>query len=405
MQKTSHLFRSVVLHNAPAFVYRSNPSPLEGEIPVFTFHTVVPDKFDRQCRYLATNGYKTLSADELLHVLRRRGRLAPKSVVLTFDDGLKTVWTVAYPILRRYGLNAISFLIPGCIPEEEGVARSTLDDVENGNAHVTEIADPGQGSDALMNWTEIKSLHESGVVEFQSHTLHHHLVAVSDQIFDFVHPGYDTYFYGNIHIPLYRENGRDRITREPVLGTPIYFAKPRMQAESRYFESETVRRTCAEFVYAHGGPEFFQHKQWRRVLRRLAADCESRNHDIGRFETVAERDSAVLADLRRSREIIESKLAGRKVTHLCFPWYEGAAFAVEASRTVGFQANYFGNVWGRPSNRPGDDPFRIARVEGHLLERLPGIGRISLEEVFRRLYWPRTKTPEARVRRERNPPP
>ena len=386
MQKTSHLFRSLVLGNAPAFVYRSRPDPLEGEIPVFTFHTVAPDTFDRQCRYLATNGYKTLCADELLHTLTRRRQRPRKSVVLTFDDGLSTVWTVAYPILKKYGLNAVSFLIPGCIPEAEGVPRRTLDDVEQGNVQLTDIASPGVAAEALMNWAEIKTLHSSGVVDFQSHTLHHHLVPVSDRIFDFVHPGYDPYFFGNIHIPFSREDGRDLTTREPVLGMPVYYSKPRMQATSRYLEIEAVRRACIERVETLGGREFFEQKEWRRVLRRLAVECQGRNRAAGRYETRAERDSDVLEDLRRAREIIESRLSGKKANHLCFPWYEAEDFAIEASRKAGYQANYFGNVWGRSSNRPGDDPFRVSRVEGHLLERLPGAGRVTLREVFRRLY-------------------
>ena len=85
---------------------------------MFTFHTVLPDIFERQCRYLASNGYKTLSADEFLHTMRRPGPLVKKTVVLTFDDGLKTVWTVAYPILKKYNLKAVCFLIPGCVPGE-----------------------------------------------------------------------------------------------------------------------------------------------------------------------------------------------------------------------------------------------------------------------------------------------
>jgi hypothetical protein len=116
------------------------------------------------------------------------------------------------------------------------------------------------------------------------------------------------------------------------------------------------------------------------------SDYRAKHRQRGRFETVDERDREVLADLIRSREIIESRLPGHRVTHLCFPWYEAAAFAVAASRAAGYRANYFGNVRRRPTNRPGDDPFAAPRVEGHLLERLPGRGRISLAQVFERLY-------------------
>ena len=166
-----------------------------------------------------------------------------------------------------------------------------------------------------------------------------------------------------------------------------------MQAERRYVDNDDVRNLCVQFVREHGSRAFFQQREWRRRLRRLVSDYRARHRPQGRYETVDERNRDVLKDLTRSREIIEARLAGHKATHLCYPWYEGAPFAVEASRRAGYRANYFGNVPRRPTNRPGDDPFHTPRVEGHLLERLPGRDRISLAEVFRRLYGKKSSPP------------
>ena len=114
-QKNEHLIQSLLLRNAPAFVYSSAPPELSGEVPVFTFHGVDSESFERQCCFLADNGYRTLSAEEFVRVIGSGDAPPRKSIVLTFDDGLKSVWTVAYPLLRKYGLRAICFLIPGCI--------------------------------------------------------------------------------------------------------------------------------------------------------------------------------------------------------------------------------------------------------------------------------------------------
>ena len=112
-QKNKHLIDSLVLRRAPRFVYERNPDPLESEIPVFTFHVALPDWFEEQCRYLADNDYKTLSAEEFYYLMTKGPKTVKRSVLLTFDDGLKHVWTVAYPILKKYGLRATCFLIPG----------------------------------------------------------------------------------------------------------------------------------------------------------------------------------------------------------------------------------------------------------------------------------------------------
>ena len=34
--------------------------------------------------------------------------------LLTFDDGRASVWSVAYPLLKQYGMRGVCFLIPGC---------------------------------------------------------------------------------------------------------------------------------------------------------------------------------------------------------------------------------------------------------------------------------------------------
>jgi peptidoglycan/xylan/chitin deacetylase (PgdA/CDA1 family) len=386
IQKHRSFYRSLLFRNAPKFVYNANPGPIENDIPVFTFHTALPDRFEEQCRFLSENGYRTLTADEFYRALTRRDPFPEKAVVLTFDDGLKTVWTVAYPLLRKYGLKAVCFLIPGCIPEDEGTPRMTLEDYWNGQASLQDVAPLGQGPGALMNWSEIKTLHETGIVDFQSHTLYHHLVPVSEKIFDFYHPTYNAHFYGNIHIPVYMENGQDVVTRDPVLGMPIYYSKPRMQAVRRYFEDEGLRACCVDLVRQEGEKAFFDRRFWRRELR-AAVQVYRKEHGVrGHFETVEQRNQSILADLRQSREWIEARLPGKSVTHLCFPWYDAADFAVQLSAAAGFRCNYFGQLWGRTGNPPGSDPSRIVRVEGHFLQRLPGKGRLTIVETLGNIY-------------------
>lgn len=385
-QKNKHLIDSLVLRQAPEFVYKTNPPAIEGEIPVFTFHAALPDWFDQQCRHLVENGYKTLSSEEFCFHMTTNSATLKKTVLITFDDGLKHIWTVAYPILKKYGLHATCFLIPGCIPEQEYQVRPNLEDVWQGSATISDVMGIRKHESALATWDEIKIMHESGVVDFQSHTMHHAVVAVSDVIIDFVNPDYNPHYYGNIHIPLYTNNGRDITSREPLLGMPIYLSKPRMQAQARYFDDERLRMHCVEETIKLGERDFFKQQEWRPILRNVVNKYKSHHRLRDRYETPEERDAALLDELLRSKNIIEEKLPGKMVNQLCYPWYDANSYAIEASRKAGFKINYFGQRKGRVTNKPGDDPFEVVRVEDIFLERLPGNNRKSIMQTLKQLY-------------------
>ncbi|MFQ5768308.1 MAG: polysaccharide deacetylase family protein [Acidobacteriota bacterium] len=385
-QKNAHLVRTLLLHQAPEFVYRRRPEVVEGEIPVFTFHGVDPEQFEAQCLHLAENGYRTLTSAEFESVLSGRTRLQRSSVLLTFDDGLKEVWTVAFPLLRRYGLKATCFLIPGLIPAGEPPPRPNLAHAWREDRPVSEILAGRPGEPPVATWPEIRIMHESGVVDFQSHTMYHALVHTSGRVFDFVNPNYDPYFYGNLLIPLYRQGGKDVLARTPVPGMPIYAARPRMQAPVRFLDDERVRDRCAALVAREGPRTFFADPGWRRRLRRIVQQESAASTAPGRFESPEERDREVLDELIRSRRIIEEKLPGAEAVHLCYPWFEAHGFAMALSVEAGYRLNYFGYRPGRPTNRPGDDPLCVVRVDELYLQRLPGTGRLSLREILRQEY-------------------
>ena len=381
-QKNKHFIDALLLHRAPKFVYQMFPSHLIGEIPVFTFHLALPDWFEEQCEHLSRNNYNTLSTVEFNHRIKDPDAKANNCVFITFDDGLKHVWTVAYPLLKKYGLRATCYLIPGCISESDHRVRPTLEDVWNGDASEAEVMAISKNEPALATWEEIKIMHDSGVIDFQSHTMNHALVPVSDEITDFVHPGYDPHFYGNVHTPLYTQDGRDVVSRKPLLGMPIYSAKPRMQVEARYFDDEGLRAFCVNEVEKRGGREFFNEDGWSDVLRNAVFEYKKSHKLKDRYEKPDERDKVLLDELVLSKKIIEQKLPGKQVTQLCYPWYDANDFAIEASRKAGYEINLFGERKGRHINKPGQDPFDVVRVEEIFLQRLPGKGRQSLRQTL-----------------------
>lgn len=57
--------------------------------------------------WLRDNGYETVSVRELTDYVSGFGTLPEKSVLLTFDDGYETGFTVLYPLLKKYNMKAV----------------------------------------------------------------------------------------------------------------------------------------------------------------------------------------------------------------------------------------------------------------------------------------------------------
>ena len=90
------------------------PSAVQA-VPILCYHrfgprpnttTVTPQAFDAQMRYLAQNGYTVIPMAKLASFLEGRTALPRKSVVVTIDDGYRSTYDIAWPILRKYFVTA-----------------------------------------------------------------------------------------------------------------------------------------------------------------------------------------------------------------------------------------------------------------------------------------------------------
>ncbi|MBI5580493.1 MAG: polysaccharide deacetylase family protein [Deltaproteobacteria bacterium] len=89
-------------------------------VPILTYHRFSDDcqsplctptaAFKQQMRYLKENGYHALTPEELLAFLEYRQPLPKQSVLITIDDGYRSVYDIAYPILRENGFTATLFI-------------------------------------------------------------------------------------------------------------------------------------------------------------------------------------------------------------------------------------------------------------------------------------------------------
>lgn len=116
---------------------------VESGIPVLMYHDLTRVKlsdnvsvlevknFEEQMAYLKRNNWTTITPRQLELWVQGKLNLPEKSVLITFDDGYESTIELGYPILKRNGFKATSFLItsrigkPGMVSEYD--LQSTTD--------------------------------------------------------------------------------------------------------------------------------------------------------------------------------------------------------------------------------------------------------------------------------------
>jgi peptidoglycan/xylan/chitin deacetylase (PgdA/CDA1 family) len=367
--------RDLLLKRYPPFV--TGGALPRGDVPVFVFHSVEPVSFERQLRHLADNGYATLDADRYFRLVMGAGPVPERAVVLTFDDGRASVWTVARPLLRRYGMKGIVFLVPGRIPDGDGKGP-TWDDALAGRTTEATVLEREQKGQPFMTWPEIEA--SADVFDFQSHSFSHSRVHTSPQVEGFVTPGLRL-GYSAFDLPLVEDDGRDLVGTEVPLGTPLLRSASRLSESLRFHEDPALRAECVALVKDEGEAGFFARPDWSKRLRRIVA----RNHVVGRTEEPAEREAAQRRELLESKRAIEAH-TGRPVIHLCYPWHVSGPTAERLARETGYRTAFAGKVRGVPITRAGGDPHRIARLSEDYVLLLPGQGREELATVLQRKW-------------------
>jgi hypothetical protein len=380
-RKNKDDIRAITLGIYPRYVYRRVEELPEGDIPIFVFHSVEEEYFEEQIKYLSENGYKTLRADELHEIIIGNRKCSGKTVVLTFDDGRGSLWSTAYPLLKKYGLCAISFIVPYSITDRLEY-HPNLEDVWNGTCSLEEIR-LRDSIEPFCSWEEIKRMHKSEIIDFQSHTTYHHTIFISDKIIDFINPSFrPSPMHDDIN-PVVRIQGKDVIPLDLEWGRPIYQSAPAVSGKRRYVEDQDLSQACINFVKNNGGIDFFRRPRWRKTMNDLIRDYRRRYHQLGHLQRLEETYQEIHQDLSHSKLTIEQRL-NKQVKHLCYPWYVGSELAVKASRDVGYSCSYWGILGRRAVNRPGTNPYYLARINDDYILALPGDGRIPLHKLLAR---------------------
>lgn len=120
---------------------------ISTETPAAT--SLSPDAFAAHLAYLAKHDFQVIALPELVDRMVKGQSIPDKTVAITFDDGYRSVYTHAFPLLKKYGWPFTVFV------------------------H-TQPIDARQ--DAFVSWAELNEMHREGA-SIGNHTVHHrHLV-------------------------------------------------------------------------------------------------------------------------------------------------------------------------------------------------------------------------------------
>lgn len=337
----------------PAFLFGGSTA---GLVPVFHLHEVTRESLEPRLRHIAENGYRTLTCGELSEIVQGRASADGRSVALTFDDAWTSVWTVAFPLLKQYGLTATVFAIGARIPDAGNVRTS----------------DDGQ---PFATWPELQALQSSGIVDVQSHTRAHAMIFASDERVGYVTPGYAR--EPLLERPLIRDGGRPGFLEPSELGAPVYQRRSRMSDARRFVPDADAFTQPVAHVRVNGGAAFFGRPHWDMELARLTPER------AGRWEPDDERRRAIRRELADGREMLNGGLRTTTVRHVALPWGIAGETARRALADTGHELAFAERPFRKRAVRPGDDPHALMRLNGRFITCLPGTRRTWFFGTFR----------------------
>lgn len=107
--------------------------------------------------YIKNQGYTTVTVKDLTDYVNGKANLPPKPVMLTFDDGHETAYTVLYPLLKERGMCAVVSVI--------GYLADLYTEIDDHN-----------DTYSYLTWDEIKELSDTPEIEIQNHSFNMHSV-------------------------------------------------------------------------------------------------------------------------------------------------------------------------------------------------------------------------------------
>ncbi|QSO50939.1 polysaccharide deacetylase family protein [Alicyclobacillus curvatus] len=126
-------------------------------VPVLMYHDITylknnslgmsATQFDSEMTWLYQHGFHPINLGQLFGAFYHGYKLPSRPIVITFDDGYKSVYSNAFPELQKYHFQATVFMITGAVGRTTGFPE--------------------------LSWSDLQAMESSGLVDVESHTVHH----------------------------------------------------------------------------------------------------------------------------------------------------------------------------------------------------------------------------------------
>jgi biofilm PGA synthesis lipoprotein PgaB len=172
VSKVLTLFLTLIALNCNSVLAKDLPNPCSrdknpNEFTILSYHeiseksetldasyAVTPANFESQVQWFIKNGYHFINVDAILKYRKNGKPLPDKAVLMTFDDGYASVYTNAFPIIKKYKVPVVIALVGSWLE-----AKETAD--FNGEMIARE---------KFLSQPQLKEMVRSGLVEIASHT-------------------------------------------------------------------------------------------------------------------------------------------------------------------------------------------------------------------------------------------
>ena len=237
------------------------------------------DEFEEHIKWIKDK--KTFKMEELKGL---DYTLPPNSILITFDDGYKNNYTLAFPILKKYNMKATIFLNTKFIEKDE----------------------------AYLNWDEIREMYESGLIDFQLHTHSHQLTVKDIEVLAFYDNESSQYFKRESYSLFFDGNYDEKKDAKKLNGLPVFKLRSKISIPGYKPKKNFVEKYRSIVELQENKSE----KERKKFLNRLFKEKKDEFFDKISEEQFKE---TVKFEILENKKIISEKL-GKVPDCLAYPW-------------------------------------------------------------------------------------